>query len=37
MFKDFFICSSGGPFVQQSQTICALSVGGIMRNNSVKF
>ena len=35
--KIFFIWSSGGPFVQRSGTICAISVEGIMRNNSVKL
>ena len=33
----FLILSSGGPFVQQSRTICAVLLKGIMRNNSVKF
>ena len=33
----FLIWSSGGPFVQQSGTICAMLVEGIMRNNSVKL
>ena len=36
-FKDVFIWSSGGPIVQQSGTICAILVEGIMRNNSVKL
>ena len=35
--KVFLIWSSGSPFVQQSRTICAISVKGIMRNNSVKL
>ena len=34
--KIVFIWSSVGPFVQRSGTICAISVEGIMRNNSVK-
>ena len=34
--KIFLIWSSGGPFGQRSGTICAISVDGIMRNNSVK-
>ena len=29
--------SSGGSFVQQTGTICAILVDGIMRNNSVIF
>ena len=33
----FLICSSGSSFVQQSGTICAIMVEGIMRNNSVKL
>ena len=33
-FKDL---SSGSPLVQKSGTICAILVGGIMRNNSVNF
>ena len=33
----FLIWYSGGPFVQQSRTICANLVEGIMRNNSVKL
>ena len=32
----FLIWCSGGPFVQQSRTICANLVEGIMKNNSVK-
>ena len=35
--KVFVIWSYGGPFVQQSGTICAILVEGIMRNNSVKL
>ena len=35
--KIFLIWSSGGTFVQQSGTICAILVEGIMRNNSVKL
>ena len=35
--KIFLIWSSGGPIVQQSRTICAILVEGIMRNNSVKL
>ena len=35
--KVFLIWSSGSPFVQQSVTICAILVEGIMRNNSVKL
>ena len=31
----FLIWCSGGPFVQQSRTICAILVECIMRNNSV--
>ena len=34
--KIFLIWSSVGPFVQRSRNICAISVEGIMRNNSVK-
>ena len=37
LFKDIFIWSSGGPFVQLSGTICAILVEGIMRNNSEKL
>ena len=33
----FLIWCSGGPSVQQSRTICAILVGGSMRNNSVKL
>ena len=32
--KRFLIWSSGGPFVQWSQTICAILVEGIMRKSS---
>ena len=35
--KIFLSLSSGGPFVQQSGTICAILVEGIMMNNSVKL
>ena len=35
-FKSCIIWSSGSSFVQQSGTICAIMVKGIMRNNSVK-
>ena len=35
VFKMFLIWSSGGPLVQQS--ICAILVEGIKRNNSVKL
>ena len=35
-FKIFLIWSSGSPFVQQSRTICVISVEGIMWNYSVK-
>ena len=35
--KTFLIWSSGGLFVQQSKTICAILVEGIMGNNSVKL
>ena len=34
--KIFLIWSSGGPFVQQSGTICAIIVEGIMKNIHVK-
>ena len=37
ILKIFLIWSSGGPYVQQSGTICAILVEGIMRNNSVKL
>ena len=36
-FKVFLIYSSDSSFVQQSGTICAIMVEGIMRNNSVKL
>ena len=35
--KIFLIWISGSPFVQQSVTICAILVVGIMRNNCVKL
>ena len=35
-FKIFLICSSGGPFVQPSETICPILVESIKRNNSLK-
>ena len=35
--KVFLIWISGSPFVQQSETICAILVEGIMRKNSVKL
>ena len=35
--KIFLIWGSGSPFVQQSKTICAISVEAIKRNNSVKL
>ena len=34
-FKDISYWSIGIPFVQQSETICAILAKGIMRNNSV--
>ena len=34
--KIYLILSSGGPFVLGSNVICAIMVGGILRNNSVK-
>ena len=34
-FKDISYLRIGSPFVQRSKTICAISVKGIMRNNSV--
>ena len=37
VLKIFLIWSSGGPYVQRSETICAILVEGIMRNNSVKL
>ena len=36
-FKNIFIWSSAGPFVQQSRTICAIMVEGIKKNNSVNL
>ena len=35
--KIYLVWSSGGPFVQQGRTICAILVEGIMRNNSVQL
>ena len=35
--KLFLIWSSGGPFIQRSETICAMLVEGTMRNISVKL
>ena len=35
--KIFLIYSSGNPFVQQSNIICAILVADIMRNISVKL
>ena len=35
--KTFLICSSGSPFVQRRETICAILVEGIKINNSVKI
>ena len=35
--KTFLIQSSGSPFVQQTRTICAILVEGIMRNNLLKL
>ena len=37
LFKDISIFSSGGQFVQQSNTVCAVLAEGIMRNVSVKL
>ena len=37
VLKIFLIWSSGGPFVQQSWTICAIFVEGIRKKNSVKL
>ena len=34
-FKDISYRSIGSPFIQWSETICAILVKGIMRNNSV--
>ena len=36
-FKDIFIWSSRGPFVQRSRTFCAILVKCILRNNYVKL
>ena len=36
LFKDISSFSSGGHFVQWSETICAIMVEGIMGNNQVK-
>ena len=33
----FLISSSGGPFVQRSETICVILVEGTMRHISVNF
>ena len=35
--KVFLIWRSGSPFVQRSETICAILVEGIMRNNPLKL
>ena len=35
--KIFHVWSSDGPFVQQSITVCAILVEGIMRNTLVKL
>ena len=37
LFKDFSIFSPGGQFVQQSRTICAILVEGIIGNIHVKL
>ena len=37
VLKIFLILSSSSPFVQRSETICAILVEGIMRNISVKL
>ena len=37
LLQIFLIWGPGGPFVQQSSTICASLVEGIKRNNSVKL
>ena len=37
MFKIFLIYSSGGPFVLQSRTICAILEEGIMGNIHMKL
>ena len=36
-FKDISIKSSDNPCAQQTQTICAILVEGIMRNKAVKL
>ena len=36
LLEIFLIWRSGGPFVQVSETICAILVEGIKRNNPVK-
>ena len=36
-FQVFIFWISGSPFVQLSETICAILVEGIKRNNSVKL
>ena len=36
-FKDISYLELLGPFIQQSKTICAMLVKGIMRNNSRKL
>ena len=33
----FLIFISGGPFVQQSESVCAILVEDIMKNNSVEY
>ena len=35
--KTFLTYTSGDPFAQESETICSILVGGIMRNISVKL
>ena len=35
--KIFLIWSSGGPFAQRREKVCAILVEGILRNNSVKL
>ena len=37
LFKDISYLELWQPFVQQSRTICAISVAGVMRNNSKKL
>ena len=37
MFKDISDLQLWQPFAQQSRTICAILVEGVMRNNSVKL